>query len=132
MLTAKSSALVRRSSEDMAALIHRDFVYVTAGGRILTKADYIDVSCVSGKVVYVTRRLATSRSGGSAPLEGAHQFRHRPSPEHRGACRSDRGARGRWIVETGSHAELMAASGRYRHMVNMQMSNGHVLPVERV
>ena len=33
------------------------------------------------------------------------------------------------IVETGSHTELMAASGRYRHMVNMQMSNGHVLPL---
>ncbi|MGH7138274.1 MAG: ABC transporter ATP-binding protein, partial [Pirellulales bacterium] len=33
------------------------------------------------------------------------------------------------IAETGNHAELMAASGRYRHMVNMQMSNGHVLPV---
>jgi ATP-binding cassette subfamily B protein/subfamily B ATP-binding cassette protein MsbA len=32
------------------------------------------------------------------------------------------------IVETGSHTELMAASGRYRQMVNVQMSNGHVLP----
>ena len=58
MLTAKSSALVRRSSEDMAALLHRDFVYVTAGGRILTKADYIDVSCVSGKVVYVSQTVS--------------------------------------------------------------------------
>jgi hypothetical protein len=58
LLTAKSSALVRRSSEDMAALLHRDFVYVTAGGRILTKADYIDVSCVSGKVVYVSQTVS--------------------------------------------------------------------------
>ena len=50
-VAAKSSALVRRSAEDMAALIHPDFLYVTAGGKTLTKADYIDVS-VNGRFVY--------------------------------------------------------------------------------
>ena len=57
LLTAKSSALVRRSAEDMAAPLHRDFIYVTAGGRMLTKADYIDVSCISGKVVYLSQTV---------------------------------------------------------------------------
>ena len=52
VLAAKASALVRRSADDMAALLHPDFVHVTAGGRILTKADYIDVFCRSDNVVY--------------------------------------------------------------------------------
>jgi|SRR5579883_1375136 hypothetical protein len=50
-VAAKSSALVRRSAEDMAALIHPDFLYVTAGGKTLTRADYIDVA-VNGRVIY--------------------------------------------------------------------------------
>ena len=50
-VAAKSSALVRRSADDMAVLIHPDFLYVTAGGKTLTKADYIDVA-VNGKFVY--------------------------------------------------------------------------------
>lgn len=58
LLTAKSSALVRRSAEDMAALLHRDFIFVTAGGRVLTKADYIDVSCRSSKVVYLSQTVS--------------------------------------------------------------------------
>lgn len=51
-LLAKASALVRRSAADMAALMHPDFVHVTAGGRRLTRADYIDVFINSDKVVY--------------------------------------------------------------------------------
>lgn len=50
-VSAKTSALIRRSAEDMAALIHPDFLYVTAGGKTLTKADYIDVA-VNGRFVY--------------------------------------------------------------------------------
>lgn len=50
-VAAKSSALVRRSADDMTVLIHPDFLYVTAGGKTLTKADYIDVA-VNGKFVY--------------------------------------------------------------------------------
>lgn len=52
MLAAKANALVQRSAADMAALIHRDFIYVTAGGRTLTKADYIDVFVTTDKVAY--------------------------------------------------------------------------------
>jgi hypothetical protein len=50
-IAAKSSALVRRSADDLAALIHPDFLLVTAGGKALTKADYIDVA-VRGKFIY--------------------------------------------------------------------------------
>jgi hypothetical protein len=50
-VAAKASALVRRSAEDMGTLIHPDFLYVTAGGKTLTKADYIDVA-VNGRFVY--------------------------------------------------------------------------------
>lgn len=50
-VAAKSSALVRRSADDLAALIHPDFLYVTSGGKSLTKADYIDVA-VRGRFVY--------------------------------------------------------------------------------
>ena len=50
-IAAKSSALVRRSADDMAALIHPNFLLVTAGGKSLTKDDYIDVA-VKGKVAY--------------------------------------------------------------------------------
>lgn len=50
-VAAKSSALVRRSADDLAGLIHPDFLYVTAGGKSLTKADYVDVA-VNGRFVY--------------------------------------------------------------------------------
>jgi uncharacterized protein (TIGR02246 family) len=52
VLAAKASALVRRSAEDMAALMHPDFVHVTAGGRTLTKADYLDVFLNADRVLY--------------------------------------------------------------------------------
>ncbi len=52
VLAAKADALVRRSADDMAALLHPDFVYVNAGGRKLDKAAYIDVGCISGKLVF--------------------------------------------------------------------------------
>jgi len=55
-VAAKSSALLRRSAEDMAVLIHPDFLYVTAGGKTLTKADYIDVA-VNGRFVYHNQKV---------------------------------------------------------------------------
>ena len=58
VLTAKANALVRRSAADLAALLHHDFIYVTAGGRTLTRADYIDVSCLSGKVMYRSQTIS--------------------------------------------------------------------------
>ena len=41
VLSAKADALLRRSADDMAALLHPDFVYVNAAGYKLDKADYI-------------------------------------------------------------------------------------------
>ena len=68
VVAAKSSALVRRSADDMAALIHPDFLFVTAGGKTLSKADYIDVA-VNGKFVYhdqQTRELEVRLFGTTA------------------------------------------------------------------
>ena len=55
-IVAKSSALVRRSADDIAALIHPDFFLVTSGGKTLTKADYIDVA-IRGKFVYHNQQV---------------------------------------------------------------------------
>jgi hypothetical protein len=52
VLEAKADALLRRSADDMAALLHPDFVYVNAGGAKLDKAAYIDVGCISGRLVF--------------------------------------------------------------------------------
>lgn len=41
----------------MGALMHPDFVHVTAGGNTLTKADYIDVFINSEKVVYHSQEV---------------------------------------------------------------------------
>jgi hypothetical protein len=56
-VTAKSRALMRRSADEIGALIHSDFLYVTAGGKTLTKADYIDVA-INGKVVYRDQQVS--------------------------------------------------------------------------
>src|SRR6185436_12563731 len=56
-IAAKSSALVRRSADDVAALIHPDFLFVTAGGKTLTKADYIDVA-IRGKFIYHNQQVS--------------------------------------------------------------------------
>ncbi|HEY2872831.1 MAG TPA: nuclear transport factor 2 family protein [Reyranella sp.] len=50
-MAAKSSALVRRSAADIIALLHPDFLVVTAGGKAISRADYIDVA-ITGSLVY--------------------------------------------------------------------------------
>jgi hypothetical protein len=57
VVAAKSRALVCRSGEDIGALIHPDFLYVTAGGKTLTKSDYIDVA-INGKVIYRDQQVS--------------------------------------------------------------------------
>ena len=52
VLAAKADALVRRSADDLATLLHPDFVYVNASGRKLDKAAYIDVGCISGRLIF--------------------------------------------------------------------------------
>jgi hypothetical protein len=51
LLAAKSSALVRRSAAEIDALLHPNFLLVTAGGKTIGKADYIDVG-ITGHLVY--------------------------------------------------------------------------------
>ena len=58
VLEAKADALLRRSADDMAALLDPDFVYVNAGGRKLDKAAYIDVGCISGKLVFRRQQVS--------------------------------------------------------------------------
>ena len=58
VLVAKASALTRRSADDMAALLHPDFVYVNAGGYKLDKAQYIEVGCTSGKMVFRSQKVS--------------------------------------------------------------------------
>lgn len=51
VMAAKSSALVRRSAAEITALLHPDFLVVTAGGKAITRADYIDVA-ITGGLIY--------------------------------------------------------------------------------
>jgi uncharacterized protein (TIGR02246 family) len=57
VLLAKADALLRRSADDMAALLHPDFVYVNAGGYKLNKAQYIDNGCTSGRIVFRSQKV---------------------------------------------------------------------------
>jgi len=58
VLTAKTDALLRRSANDMAALLHPDFVYVSAGGYKLNKAQYIENGCTSGRLVFRSQKVS--------------------------------------------------------------------------
>lgn len=58
VLAAKADALVRRSGADLAALIHPDFVYVNAAGRMFGKTDYVDFFCTSGRIVFVGQEFS--------------------------------------------------------------------------
>ena len=58
VLAAKADALRRRSAEDMATLLHPDFVYVNAGGVKLDKAAYIDVGCTSGRLIFRQQQVS--------------------------------------------------------------------------
>jgi hypothetical protein len=58
VLAAKADALLRRSADDMAALLHSDFVYVNAGGYKLNKAQYIENGCTSGRLVFRSQKVS--------------------------------------------------------------------------
>jgi hypothetical protein len=58
VLAAKADALVRRAADDLAALIHPDFVYINATGRRFDKAGYLDAYCVSGNVVFLEQAVS--------------------------------------------------------------------------
>jgi len=58
VLTAKADALLQRSADAMAALLHPDFVYVNAGGYKLDKAQYIENGCTSGRFVFRSQKVS--------------------------------------------------------------------------
>jgi hypothetical protein len=58
VLAAKADALVRRSADDLTTLLHPDFVYVNASGRKLDKAAYIDVGCISGRLIFRDQQVS--------------------------------------------------------------------------
>ncbi|MDI1286457.1 MAG: nuclear transport factor 2 family protein [Reyranella sp.] len=58
IIEAKADALIRRTADDLAALLHPDFVYVNAGGTAFDKAGYIDTYCISGKVVFAEQQIS--------------------------------------------------------------------------
>ncbi len=58
ILEAKAEALIRRAADDLAALLHPDFIYVNAGGTTFDKAGYIDTYCTSGRVVFAEQRIS--------------------------------------------------------------------------
>lgn len=61
VLLAKADALVRRAPDDLAALIHADFVYVNAGGRAFGKASYIETYCTSGAILFLNQQVSNLR-----------------------------------------------------------------------
>jgi uncharacterized protein (TIGR02246 family) len=58
VLNAKADALLRRSADDMAALLHPDFVYVSVSGRKSDKAGYIETGCTSGRLVFRSQKVS--------------------------------------------------------------------------
>ena len=58
ILTTKADAVVRRATDDLAALLHPDFIYVNASGRTFDKAAYLDTYSVSGKVIFAEQRFS--------------------------------------------------------------------------
>lgn len=58
ILTAKADAVVRRATDDLAALLHPDFIYVNAAGKTFNKAGYLDTYSASGKVTFVEQRFS--------------------------------------------------------------------------
>lgn len=48
---------MRRSADELAALIHADFVYVNARGARFDRAGYIETYCRSGKVVFRSQQV---------------------------------------------------------------------------
>lgn len=58
VLEAKAEALVSRNAEALENLIHDDFTYLNAGGRIFDKASYIDTYSLSGSLLFVEQRFS--------------------------------------------------------------------------
>ena len=109
-IAAKSSALVRRSADDLDALMHPDFLLVTAGGKHLTKADYIDVA-VKGKFVYHDQkvreldvRLFGTTAVASMLIDDQYEIEGRPVSETFYGLSVFSWTDGRWLWAAGQTA----------------------------
>jgi ketosteroid isomerase-like protein len=58
ILAAKADAVVRRATDDLAALLDPDFIYVNASGKTFDKAGYLDTYSASGKVIFTEQRFS--------------------------------------------------------------------------
>ncbi len=58
VLTAKAEALASHSADDMAALLHPEFVYVTAGGYKFDKDGYVENGFTSGRMVFHSQKVS--------------------------------------------------------------------------
>ena len=56
ILTAKADAVARRATDELAPLLHPDFIYVNANGKTFDKAAYLDTYSDSGKIVFTEQR----------------------------------------------------------------------------
>lgn len=57
VLTAKADAIVRRATDELALLLHPDFIYVNASGKTFDKAGYLDTYSGSGRIVFIEQRF---------------------------------------------------------------------------
>jgi len=58
VLTAKADAVVRRATDELAALLHPDFIHVNASGKTFDKAGYLDTYSASGKIIFTEQRFS--------------------------------------------------------------------------
>jgi ketosteroid isomerase-like protein len=58
VLAAKAEAMVRRSAEELAALLHDDFIYVNARGTRFDKSGYVETYCTSGRITFHDQGIA--------------------------------------------------------------------------
>ena len=61
VLESKAAALVARKADELAVLIHSDFIYVNASGRSFDKVSYIDAYCTSGRIMFTEQRFSNLR-----------------------------------------------------------------------
>lgn len=58
ILTAKADAVARRATDELALLLHPDFIYVNASGKMFDKVGYLDTYSDSGNIVFIEQRLS--------------------------------------------------------------------------
>lgn len=49
---------MRRATDELAVLLHPDFIYVNASGKTFDKAGYLDTYSASGKVIFTEQQFS--------------------------------------------------------------------------